>query len=239
MHSRKHEALVLFSGGMDSTISLFYRLMLASQFGGQVHTLTFDYRQKHVAEVEAARSIIEFVKTTVYAPYLGQSIFSKLEFPEIGSLVGRLPIDRYSDIKDANERGDHDSAFVPNRNMVMIAMAGSHAYALDVNTIVTGLRGGFPDCTDMFEASMQMALRVAMPFKSFRIDTPTHMSRSECIRLAKTIPGCMEALGLSLTCFKGTSPPCGHCLPCLKRAEGFRAMGVQDPLIAQSTGQGA
>lgn len=223
-------SLVLFSGGMDSTIALFDRLLVARKEGGQVHTLTFSYGQRHASEVGHARLIMSRIATSeLYAPIMGRFITHRIHMPPFGSLLGGEPVMKYDNVAQA-EQAVHDTSFVPYRNMIFLTVAAQFAYHLGVNVISTGLRGGFPDCTGEWEEHMARMLRESVPSHPILLRTITHRSREECLKIAKEMPGCIEALGISLTCFEGTTPPCGHCLPCLKRAEGFAAIGMQDPL---------
>lgn len=232
------DSLVLFSGGMDSTISLFHRLNVARKEGGRVHTLSFFYGQRHEKETLRARQIVSMIQSDpMYRDIFGQFRTQDVNYPQMprgsNSLVGALKADirKYDNVAEAQADGGNDPSFIPYRNMLFMAYAAIHARAVGANIISTGLRGGFPDCTLGFEHTMAHAAIVACPDHVITIDTPTHQSREDCVRYAVTLPGCMEALGMSHTCFEGRRYPCGRCLPCLKRAEGFAAVGIEDPLL--------
>jgi 7-cyano-7-deazaguanine synthase len=233
---QRQNTLVLFSGGMDSTIALYERLDVARVEGGQVHCLTFTYGQRHVnAECHAAKRIVGHVRaSTLFRRHIGQHVVAPIALPRTlrSSIMGQmLPVDKYKDVAEAEERGHHDSAFVPYRNLIMLTIAAAYARELECGNITTGLRGGFPDCTAAFERQVQDLLIVACPSWPLRISTPTHMSRESCLSLASIIPECLPALALTHTCFEGNEVPCGHCLPCLKRAEGFARAGLIDPIF--------
>lgn len=225
-------SVVLFSGGMDSTVALFYRLDRARREGGLVNVLTINYGQRHANEIAFARMMIDRIKSNdEYAQCLGRFVVQKMLLGDMpGSLLGGDPVTQYADLADAEANGDGDNAFVPYRNLLFLTVAAQFAYRTGSGVITTGLRGGFPDCTKEFERNVQVMLHLSVPDFRVKIETPTHRSRKETLELAQSLPGCIEALQYTLTCFMGTTPPCGYCLPCLKRAEGFAAAGIDDPI---------
>lgn len=228
--------LVLLSGGMDSTIAFFYRLHIAQLERGRVHTLSFTYGQRHTREVHRVPIIRSVAQRTGYANVIGEHrvVPITLAVPRFaGSLVGGSPVMQYRDVAQAHAEGDADNSFVPYRNLVMLSIAAMHAFKLGAHVITTGLRGGFADCTKEFEQRVQDLLNYTVPDYPIKIETPTHISRAACIRLADGLPGCMQALAYTHTCFNNARVPCGHCLPCLKRAEGFAEAGIADPLLTR------
>jgi 7-cyano-7-deazaguanine synthase len=230
------DAVVLFSGGMDSTIALYHRLSIARRMGTTVNILSISYGQRHSNELGHGREIVERLATDErYAPFLGSYFVHRIHMPMFdgSSLVGGAPVTQYSDIAAAEAAGEKDNAFVPYRNLLFLTVAAQYAYKWGAHVIVTGLRGGWPDCTAEFEQQVQQMLNTIVPNHRIFIDTPTHKPRAHCIAMAREFEGCMDALALSMTCFEGSDPPCGHCLPCLKRAQGFKEMGVRDPLMDQ------
>lgn len=233
MDAITNDSLVLFSGGMDSTISLYHRLVVAKREGVRVHALTFLYNQRHDSEAVHAKEITDHVRADDrYTDVMGRHIFQQLHLPRFnGSLLGGDPVTKYADIAEAEAAGEKDNSFIPYRNLIMLAHAAAHAYKLNARILSTGLRGGFADCTDAFERSVAAVLNMAVPDFPIVFDTPTHNTREQCLRYAQALPGCMEAMALTLTCFEGREKPCGHCLPCLKRAQGFASIGIPDPIV--------
>lgn len=228
--------VVLFSGGMDSTVALYCALHRALAQGGVVHAITFNYGQRHVNEIDAAKNIIHHVThDPIYRDVFGRFIIHAMRMPWTrGSILGGSKVTKYKNLEQAENEGDEDDAFIPYRNLLFLTVAAQYAVMLEAPTISTGLRGGWPDCTVEFENATRRLLNQINPSFHLRIDTPTHQPREETLIMAKHIPGCMPALELTMTCFEGTRPPCGHCLPCLKRAEGFRAIDVKDPVYRGS-----
>lgn len=236
-----NNSLVLFSGGMDSTIALYFALHTARMSKTKVHALTVNYGQRHKAEVAAALRIINEVrKSTRYAEAFGTYTVLEVPKPPTGGslLEPKTSVRKYVSVHDAERHAGTDPAFVPYRNVLLLTYAAMYAYDLSVDCIVTGLRGGFPDCTEKFEQAMQGLLNMSCPQRPLRLIAPTHNSRKHTVGLAADIPECMDALALSLTCFEGSEPPCGQCLPCLKRAEGFFLAGLEDPIFRRQQNVG-
>ena len=230
-------SLVLFSGGLDSTVALYEaievakhpELTLGTDKPEPVHALTFHYGQRHIKELGAADRIALMAgvqhRIVVIPPALMPNKESSL-------LVGaRLDVVRKYDHIPSNDEADKDPAFIPYRNLLFLTVAASYARSLELHEVVTGLRGGFPDCTQAFELAVFDTLAISDPSFAIEIYSPCHDSRAETIGLAYSLPGCWQALAYSMTCFEGTEPPCGKCLPCLKRAEGFEQFGKPDPLL--------
>lgn len=227
-------ALVLFSGGMDSTVALMHTLRRAvrGQFD-KVHTLTFNYAQRHAAELHAAFRITSWLRGYEVFGHqpLGQCLVQHISLPRVGSLLNRsIPVDKYDDEHAVRLMGDKDTSFIPHRNLLFFVYAAMEARQHECAEIVSGIRGGFPDCSEAFERDAQQLLQHSDPHYPVMLTSPVHMSRADTINLAHTIDGCMHVIGMSLTCFEGSEPPCGHCLPCIKRAEGFAQAGTTDPL---------
>lgn len=235
-------ALVLLSGGMDSTIS-FYQTLHRAKIGeikGLVHAITFDYGQRHAIEVMYAERVWTRACKGQYAGYVGTLRPIRLPIgtvPKVGSLMKEVPVWTYESVPDHNEAAE-DPAFLPHRNIVMLSIAAMWARNLKCERIVAGFRGGYSDCDHEFEKKVQDALQKSDPSHRLIVESPTHHSRDSCLVMAAAIPECFDALADTLTCFKGREPPCGECLPCLKRAEGFQKFGARDPLLVRLAVEG-
>lgn len=232
-------SLVLFSGGLDSTVALYYALHIMP---GPVYTVSFEYGQRHRLEIDRSRDIIDMVRKE-FPGQLPRSVtlpIPRALMPGKSSILGNAEVKHYTAMPN-HEESQGDPAFIPHRNLLFLSIAASWARHLQATTIVTGLRGGFPDCTTEFERRMQWTLGQSDPEWPIAVFSPVHKSRAETIRMAKDLKGCWEALAYTTTCFNGHEPPCGKCLPCLKRAEGFAIVGEKDPLlvrVAKSNAQG-
>lgn len=221
------KALVVFSGGQDSTTCLFW----AREHYGSACAVTFDYGQRHRREIESARRI---------ASEFG---FAH-EIIDLGALfAGLSPLTDHSRAVDKYEPGQPlpgglASTFVPGRNILFATIAANRAYVLDCDAIVLGVAqqdfGGYPDCRQDFIDKMEAALASGLD-RHIKIETPLmHLSKKQTVELAVTLPNCMQALAYSTTCYEGHFPPCGTCHSCILRQKGFAEAGVNDPLLGNS-----
>jgi 7-cyano-7-deazaguanine synthase len=219
-------ALVILSGGQDSTTCLYWAL---SRFES-VRALTFAYDQRHRAELDAARAIAKKAGVPHEQIDMG-AIFAGLSpLTNPGEAV-----DRYDSAETLP--GGLEKTFVPGRNILFLTVAANRAYVTGCDALVLGVAqedfGGYPDCREDFIRKMETALQAGLD-APLAIHTPLmHMDKATTVRLAQSLPGCMEALALSHTCYEGAVPPCGHCHACLLRARGFEQAGVADPLVAR------
>lgn len=226
-----NNAIVLFSGGQDSTTCLHWALM---QFDN-VFAVSVLYGQRHRAELDAARQIAARAGVRHLV----------LEAPVIGGLGGSALVDTNvalqadGGIPDAAMPQGLPTSYVPGRNALFLTLAAAVAVREGVKNIVTGVcqtdYSGYPDCRETFVQAMQGALTLAMPSSSgpLLIHTPLmHLSKADTVRMAKRLPGCWDALELSITCYNGQRPGCGKCASCELRAKGFAEAGSFDPAAA-------
>lgn len=223
-------ALVLLSGGQDSTTCLFWALREFKD----VRALTINYGQRHDAELRAADKVAQIAGVE----------HTRIDVPEV--LRGMSPLvnrkERVEEYTSAETLpGGLEKTFVPARNALFLVLAANVAYCEQTPNIVIGVSqedyGGYPDCRDSFISSMELSLRLALhhedaPFK-VQIRVPLiYKSKASTVLLAQSLgPDCWSALSYSHTCYKGEVPPCGVCHACLLRAKGFRLAGVMDPLL--------
>jgi len=215
-------ALVLFSGGQDSTTCLAWAL---NRFD-RVFALTFDYGQRHKIEIEQAKKIAKIVG--VEHAVLNIDLFSKLSKNAL----------THDEVEiDAGSESQLPSTFVPGRNLIFLSVAAMKAYQLGISNIVTGVcqtdYSGYPDCRDEFVKSMEHTASLAMD-KEFRIHTPLmFMTKAETVTMIQDL-GRLDWLKESHTCYEGLRPACGKCPACLLRLKGFQEVNIQDPLAYQS-----
>jgi len=168
--------VVLFSGGQDSTTSLFWAL----HFFDEVRALGFDYGQKHDVEVEQAETIAE--KAGV--PY------DTIDME--GTLEGSALTEHEKDVSADHEKDeDLPASFVPGRNALFLSTAASYAYNRDIQDLVGGMcqtdYSGYPDCRRVFIDSMETSLSLAMDV-DVRIHTPLmYLTKAETWKLAKDL----------------------------------------------------
>jgi 7-cyano-7-deazaguanine synthase len=214
-------AVVVLSGGQDSTTCLYWAL---ERFGhGHVRALTFDYGQRHRIELEAASRVAA----------LADVPHAVLPIDTFSALGGNALTESDIAVGDMPDEG-LPNTFVPGRNLIFLTFAAAYACRHDIDDIVTGVAqtdySGYPDCRDETLRALERAVSLGME-RSFTLHTPLmFMSKKETVELAVRL-GAMEAMALTHTCYEGRRPPCGTCPACRLRAKGFAEAGVRDPLL--------
>ena len=250
------KALVVFSGGQDSTTCLYWALR---EFGaGNVHAICFDYGQRHSIEIESAKCIAEMTKVPMvvvpintFSTLGGNSLVdhadadtaveSSDEFADRRQLESAKSNE--ADSKDKANSENHKSAetlpntFVPGRNLIFLTFAAAHAWSMGCENLIGGMcetdYSGYPDCRRETIDALEISINLGMG-ASFTIHTPLmHLDKAASVVLAKEV-GAFEALAQSHTCYNGSFPPCGTCPACELRRKGFEQAGEVDPLIARA-----
>lgn len=222
MASEIAKALVVLSGGQDSTTCLYWAI---DKYGSEnVSSVSFDYGQRHRVELLCAEQIAELAGTKHYC--LPINTFTAL---------GGNALTGQEKVKNEPKRETQlPNTFVPGRNIIFLSYAAALAYQHKINHLVTGVAqtdySGYPDCRENTLKALQNTLNLGME-ASFTIHTPLmHLSKAQTVALAVEL-GAMPALALSHTCYNGQQPPCGECAACQLRAKGFAEAGVADPLL--------
>jgi len=216
--------VVIYSGGMDS----YTLLHLARERGYRVHALSFNYGQRHVRELECARSVCE----AQGIPHKVIDIRAMSEVMAGSSLT--------SDVEVPEGHYEEDSmkaTVVPNRNMILLSLATGYAVTVDAGAVWYGAHGGdhaiYPDCRPEFVEKMDAVCRVAN-YEPVGIEAP-FMTMDKGQILAEGL-----RLGLDYsqtwTCYNGREQACGRCGSCVERLEAFAANGVTDPLEYEGAG---
>jgi 7-cyano-7-deazaguanine synthase len=219
------KALVLLSGGQDSTTCLYWAI---ERFGrDQVASVSFDYGQRHRIELECAKQIADFAGVSnlilpidTFAALGGNSLTDA----EIAVQAGTDPHTQLP------------NTFVPGRNLIFLTFAAALAYQRNIAHLVAGVAqtdySGYPDCREDTLRLLQTALQKGME-SAVQIHAPLmHLSKQQTVELAQAL-GALPAMALTHTCYNGERPPCGHCPACQLRAKGFAEAGVADPLLTQ------
>lgn len=215
-------ALVLLSGGQDSTTCLHWAI---KRFGvDNVSALCFDYGQRHRIELECAERIAADAGVPLAC----------LPIDTFAVLGGDALTDDTVAVPEAEEEG-LPSTFVPGRNLVFLTFAAAYAYQRNIEHLVTGVAqtdySGYPDCRERTIDALQKAIRLGMESK-LHIHTPLmFLSKKETVELARDL-GALDAMALTHTCYNGKRPPCGECAACKLRAKGFAEAGIEDPLLS-------
>lgn len=214
-------AVVLSSGGMDSTVCLAWAIRRFDE----VLALGFDYGQRHRIELEAAAQIAE----RAGVPF---------ELRNVGNLGGSALTDPSLELRPDGGHNDLPNAMTPGRNGVFLFHALNVAVRFGARHLVAGLcladEAGFPDCREEFRSAIERTLGLAVDMP-IRVHAPLmHLSKAASVQLAVDL-GALELLGLSHTCYEGRRPACGRCTACKARLQGFREAGLEDPIPYVST----
>lgn len=206
------KALVVFSGGQDSTTCLFW----AKKQFREVHALSFIYGQKHVKEVELARAIA--AKAGVHFDVMDVSFIGKLGHNSLTDTTMKM---------DAEKPVDGvPNTFVPGRNLFFLSIAAVYARERGIRHLVTGVSqtdfSGYPDCRDNFIRSLNVTLNLAME-EQFVIHTPLMwIDKAATWALADELGVLDLVRNETLTCYNGIpGDGCGHCPACKLRREGL------------------
>jgi len=217
------KALVVLSGGQDSTTCLYWAIKRFGQ--DKVSSVSFDYGQRHRIELTCAREVA--AKAGVANVCLPIDTFAALG----GDALTDASID-VSGEKDVQT--DLPITFVPGRNLIFLTYAAAYAYRRDIHHLVTGVSqtdySGYPDCRETTIEALQQSIELGMDVQ-MQIHTPLmHRSKKETVELAVEL-GALDAMALTHTCYNGRRPPCKTCAACELRASGFEEAGVRDPLL--------
>ena len=221
-------ALVLFSGGQDSTTCLADALTRFER----VETLGFDYGQRHRIELDVRLSVLQKLRDAFpqWAPRLGEDHLLRLD---VLAQVSESSLTQ--DIAFAMQANGLPNTFVPGRNLLFLTLAGALAYRRGLEVIVTGVcetdYSGYPDCRDDTMKAMQLALSLGMD-RRLVIDTPLMwIDKAQTWAMARRLGG--EALLRLIveethTCYEGERGElhawghgCGRCPACELRARGW------------------
>ncbi len=207
-------ALVVFSGGQDSTTCLFW----AKKHFAKVHALSFLYGQKHQLEVEIAGSLAR--EAGVEWECMDVSFISRLS-TGCSLTDTSLPIE-----EQKSDDQSYPTTFVPGRNLFFLSIAAVKARELGIHHLITGVSqtdfSGYPDCRDSFIKSLNVTLNLAMD-DQFVIHTPLMwIDKKQTWQMADEL-GVLDLIRhRTLTCYNGIpGDGCGHCPACRLRSEGL------------------
>jgi 7-cyano-7-deazaguanine synthase len=228
-------ALVLLSGGQDSTTTLY----LAKTLYDEVLAVSINYGQRHRAELSAAADIAH--RAGVRHMVLDAALLGALG--DSALVDASRPLAASGGHPDAAMPEGLPTSFVPARNMLFLTMAVAVAVKEGIRDLVTGVcqtdYSGYPDCRRDFIDAFERTATLALPTSvgPIRVLTPLmHLTKAETVKLAHRLPGCWEALATSITCYEGKRPGCGKCPACELRARGFKEAGFVDPANPHASG---
>ena len=215
------KALVLFSGGLDSTTML----AMVKSDGYEITALTINYNQRHVSE-------IEFSKKSLSQLQINKQIIFDLDLSKSGgsALTDNIPVPI-----DSND--NIPTTYVPARNTIFLSLASSFAERLNISDIFIGANiidySGYPDCRPefikSFEKTINLGTKLGVEGSHIRIHTPLiKMTKAEIIKKGHSLG---VDYSLTLSCYNPTDSglACGKCDSCKFRKDGFKNAGLSDP----------
>ena len=207
------KALVVFSGGQDSTTCLFW----AKREFKEVYAVSYRYGQKHEIEVELARKIAEKAGVP----------FEEMSIPLVGQLGHNSLTDATMEMDQEVPEKGLPNTFVPGRNMFFLSIAAVYARERGIRHLVTGVSqtdySGYPDCRDAFIKSLNVTLNLAMDYQ-FVLHTPLMwINKAQTWELSDQLGVLDLVRNETLTCYNGIQGDgCGHCPSCKLRNEGLK-----------------
>src|SRR5262245_40337406 len=224
-------AVVLLSGGIDSTTAM----AMARRDGFSLHALTFEYGQRHAAEIESARRVAR-------ARGALRHVVVSFDLRLFGGSALTGDIDLPRDRRAADMASDIPVTYVPARNTIFLSFGLAWAETLGASDVFVGVNAldysGYPDCRpeyiEAFQRMADLATRAGVEGRQrLRIHTPLiGMTKAEIIRTGVALG---VDYGLTLSCYDpGPGGACGHCDACLLRLRGFAEAGQKDPVAYRS-----
>jgi 7-cyano-7-deazaguanine synthase len=227
MIAQKPKAVVLLSGGLDSSTTL----ALAKKQGYKLYALTFQYSQRHQIEIEAAGRIAHYFQAA-------QHKIIDVDLRQFGGSALTAPIEVPKN-RSAEEISTYiPVTYVPARNIIFLSLALAWSEVLECRDIFIGVNvldySGYPDCRpefiEAFEKMANLGTKAGIEGQEFKIHTPLiNMNKAQIIKMGLELGVDFE---LTSTCYDPTSQgeACGKCDACLLRLKGFADAGIKDPV---------
>lgn len=225
MSGRAYPAVVLLSGGADSTVLLHH---VARDLGRTpLHAVSFRYGQRHVKELDCAAyqaSVAGASHTVLDLSFLGGILCRGSSLVTGGAAVPDL-----ADLEAAART--QPSTYVPNRNMMLLSIASAYAEAHGIRDVFYGAQAqdeyGYWDCTAEFLERINLVLALNRR-DGVTVHAPfVRMSKVETVRLGLRLG---VDFARTWTCYRGGDKACGTCPTCVERLNAFRDAGIADPL---------
>ena len=229
------KAVVLLSGGQDSVTALYW----AKEQFNDVYAISFDYGQRHAAELKAAQKIAHIANVK------HEVIDIKHCLKSTSPLVSDNDLETYDSYDQMDEViGDRQElTFVPMRNSLFLTVAANRCDYLNFDNIVIGVcemdNANYDDCRSKFIESAEEYINYSLGGDQrngkhwIMVHAPLlKKSKAETINMARSL-NAMEAMSYSHTCYAGQTPPCGECHSCVLRAQGFKDAGIDDPIFSR------
>lgn len=227
------KALVLSSGGVDSTTALG---LAVSRFGKEnVIALSISYGQKHDKEIQAAVDVANYYGVEQLFLDLTK-IFQYSNCSLLQQSTEEIPEESYGDQIEKTGGEKPVSTYVPFRNGLFLSSAASIALSKDCQVIFYGAHAddaagaAYPDCSPVFNQAMGEAIWEGSGHQ-LKIEAPfVNMNKGEIVKLGLELKVPYE---LTWSCYEGGEKPCGRCGTCIDRAKAFAANGIPDPALTR------
>lgn len=224
------KALVLFSGGLDSSTCL---ALAVKKYGAEnVTALSVSYGQKHDKELRSSKAVAEYYGVDYRTLDLA-AIFADSDCSLLKGSDEDIPKESYAEQLSHTE-GKPVSTYVPFRNGLFLSSAASIAISLGCEVIYYGAHSddaagnAYPDCSERFNNAMNEAIFVGSG-EQLRIEAPfVSLTKADVVRIGTELKVPYE---LTWSCYEGGDKPCGVCGTCRDRAAAFEANGLTDPLM--------
>jgi 7-cyano-7-deazaguanine synthase len=227
MGATKKKAVVLSSGGIDSTTAM----AIARAEGFAIYSLSFRYGQRHVLELDSAHKVSKAMEAK-------EHLIVDIDLAKIGgsALTGVFEVPKGRDSKEMER--EIPVTYVPGRNTIFLSYAIAWAEVVGAEDIFIGANSidysGYPDCRpefiQAFEKMANLATKAGVEGKiRFRVNAPLlRMTKAEIIRKGVELG---VDYGMTLSCYDPSQNgrACGHCDSCILRRKGFHEAGVPDP----------
>lgn len=236
------KALVVLSGGQDSTTCLFW----AKRNFDEVHVVTFDYGQRHKLELVAAVTVAALAQVASH-----EIIRVPNMLVSSSPLTSNTELERYTDAEQMEQViGDRrELTFVPMRNALFLTLAANRAEAQGIKAIVTGVcqmdNANYDDCRQVFIDATEYYINTALGHdhrgdkQGIKLVTPLmNLSKAETVDLAWSMDDCWAALAYTHTSYDGNYPPTDMNHANVLRADGFEKAGKPDPLVLRAHREG-
>jgi len=222
------KAIVLLSGGLDSTV------LLARMKDARIDiglALSLNYGQLHAREIECAK----YQAKKYQVPWKEidvREVFRGIETPLLGA--GEIPETSYAEQLEEIEGQDKIKTYVPNRNMILLSIAAAHAIASGADTVAYAAHmddaegGAYPDCTPDFVDSMNKALKT----QGVQLYAPFIQDGWKKVDIVRAGLAVNVDFSQTWSCYKGEDRPCGVCGTCRDRKSAFEKNEVDDPTLS-------
>ena len=216
--NKNKKAIIIFSGGLDSTTLLYY--LLNKEY--ELEAISYDYGQKHKKELDCAKEIckdLNIKHNIIDISFIGKHINSSLTQDD-----QEIPEGHY-------ESENMESTVVYHRNLMMMTIANAIGLSRGILDIAYAAHAGdhiiYPDCRPMFADSAEITLKISSDKKINIIRPFINIDKTDILRIGLNLNVPYEK---TWSCYKGNKLSCGKCGTCIERLEAFKKCNIKDPI---------